>query len=502
MNELTVVDRGGVKHPEIMTIDKAQDLLDTYGVGGTAVKIPGGVDLKKFLGRCDGGWYYDNAALSGTTNGPIKDMVYYTVINGGIAGNRAIVASSHGNNLWIAEVYGDVFRGWVTFARPDDVHNWIDTAIDNHEKSVNHPYATEDSRGMIEIASPAEAISKTEATRAMTSVRVQNLLDTYGIGNRSVQVPAGVNLATYFNSLPVGFYHIDGASAHQNHPTGTEVWGEIIVTAHEVNNYRGLIAMMADGTLYNAAVTAGSFTGWHKKIELGDLPIASTAQRGIVQLYSNVDSTSNTLAATPGAVKIANDNANTRVPQTRRVNGKALTSDITITAADLSVWTRDEADARYMFKTDSPVPAGMPIPWGKPTAPAGYLIMMGQGISAAYPKLQSVYGSVLPDLRGLVIRGLDLGRGLDAGRTVLSYQYDTMQNATGEFCADVSSNSAIGKFVSGAFYDNGWAGTPSDGGTTWNQEVRRIALDLSRVVRTSDETRMKNIAFTYIVKAE
>lgn len=499
MNELTVVDRGGVKHPEIMTIDKAQDLLDTYGVGGTAVKIPGGVDLKKFLGRCDGGWYYDNAALSGTTGGPIKDLVYYTVINGGIAGNRAIVASSHGNNLWIAEVYGDVFRGWVTFARPDDVHNWIDTAIDNHEKSVNHPYATEASRGMIEIASPAEAISKTENSRAMTSLRVQNLLDTYGIGIRSIQVPQGVDLSTYFNTLPAGFYHIDNSSSYQNHPSGTDIWGEIIVTCHEVSNYRGLIAMMADGTLYTAAVQAGSFTGWHKKIELVDLPIASTAQRGIVQLYAGVDSTNNTLAATAGAVKVANDNANTRVPSTRRVNGKALSTDITITAADLGVWTTAQSDARYMLKTESPLPAGTPIPWGKPTAPSGFLIMQGQALSSAFPKLQSVYGGSLPDLRGVVIRGLDLGRGLDPGRTILSYQEDAMQPIYGTLYSQkgLEAPSASGAFTTQTAWISNSGHTGKDYGrtTTWT-------LDSSRVVRTDNETRMKNVAFTYIVKAE
>ena len=105
-------------------------------------------------------------------------------------------------------------------------------------------------------------------------------------------------------------------------------------------------------------------------------------------------------------------------------------------------------------------------------------------------------------MRCLLNPCLDLGRGVDSGRTVLSYQYDTMQNATGQFAADVSSTGAVGKFLEGAFYDNGWTGMPADGGQVWNPEVRKIAFDLSRVVRTSDETRMKNIAFTYIVKAE
>ena len=69
---------------------------------------------------------------------------------------------------------------------------------------------------------------------------------------------------------------------------------------------------------------------------------ATTAQKGIVQLSSATDSVSETLAATPKAVKVANDNAksandnaNSRVPSGRKVNGRALTEDINITAQDI-----------------------------------------------------------------------------------------------------------------------------------------------------------------------
>jgi len=62
---------------------------------------------------------------------------------------------------------------------------------------------------------------------------------------------------------------------------------------------------------------------------------ATTTQKGIVQLSSATDSTSETLAATPKAVKAANDNANGRVPGTRKVNGRALTGDISITVQDI-----------------------------------------------------------------------------------------------------------------------------------------------------------------------
>lgn len=62
---------------------------------------------------------------------------------------------------------------------------------------------------------------------------------------------------------------------------------------------------------------------------------ATTAQKGIVQLSSATDSTSEALAATPKAVKAANDNANGRVPSGRKVNGHALTTDINVTSQDI-----------------------------------------------------------------------------------------------------------------------------------------------------------------------
>ncbi|EHZ8796203.1 TPA: phage tail protein [Escherichia coli] len=62
---------------------------------------------------------------------------------------------------------------------------------------------------------------------------------------------------------------------------------------------------------------------------------ATTARKGIVQLSSVTNSDSETLAATPKAVKAANDNANGRVPSGRKVNGKSLANDVTVTSQDI-----------------------------------------------------------------------------------------------------------------------------------------------------------------------
>lgn len=71
-------------------------------------------------------------------------------------------------------------------------------------------------------------------------------------------------------------------------------------------------------------------------------PDATTTEKGFTKLSSATDSTSEAMAATPKAVKAAydkgkaaDDNANGRVPQTRRVNGHELKSDFDITPGDI-----------------------------------------------------------------------------------------------------------------------------------------------------------------------
>lgn len=355
MNELTVVGRGGVKHPDILTEDEAQNLLDKYGVGGKAVKIPNGTDLQKFLGRCVGGFYYDDASVSGSIGGPIKDKVYYTVISAGVPGNRAVLASSHGNNLWIAEIYGDVFRGWVTFSRPADVTNEIKLAIQAHEATVDHPYATESQQGFIEIASQTEGVSKTENSRAMTSLRTQQLLDTYGIGQRSIQIPPNTDLAVYFATAGCGFYHLDASTGfgYANGP-GDEAygWGEIICTAHEISNFRSLICLIPDGRIYVAGITSGVFSGWKRKLELKDIPHADFYTAGLTRVLDTVDSYETTNAASANSVRVVYNIAEGKVPLTRRINGLTLNNDINITPGLIGAYTGAQTD--YLISTRVP----------------------------------------------------------------------------------------------------------------------------------------------------
>nr|WP_276524474.1 phage tail protein [Enterobacter hormaechei] len=110
---------------------------------------------------------------------------------------------------------------------------------------------------------------------------------------------------------------------------------------------------------------------------------------------------------------------------------------------------------------------------------------------AKFPKLAAVYPSgVLPDLRGVFIRGWDDGRGLDSGRTILSFAADKMR-----------------KHTHALLFGNG------DGGETpavheyyrKSSESTYFAYSGSSGVYLSEEgqneTAPSNVTFNYIVRA-
>ncbi|HHN8981317.1 TPA: phage tail protein, partial [Escherichia coli] len=117
-----------------------------------------------------------------------------------------------------------------------------------------------------------------------------------------------------------------------------------------------------------------------------------------------------------------------------------------------------------------------------------------------YPKLALVWpGLKLPDLRGEFLRVWDDGRGIDNGRTLLSPQGDAIQNVTG-YLVDLYTGvntDALGVFSRSVVQGN--LAPPALGGTV---STSTFNFDLSRVARTSTESRPRNIAFNFLVRAK
>ncbi|EMX3638690.1 tail fiber protein [Escherichia coli] len=148
----------------------------------------------------------------------------------------------------------------------------------------------------------------------------------------------------------------------------------------------------------------------------------------------------------------------------------------------------------------SALPVGVPVPWPSATPPTGWLKCNGAAFSAEeYPELAKAYPTnKLPDLRGEFIRGWDDGRGVDAGRQLLSSQGDAIRNIEG--FADGGIGMSFDA-IRGAFYDAGTRSARMPNNTTDIGKTDDLGFDASRVVPTANENRPRNIAFNYIVRA-
>ncbi|EFO0395731.1 hypothetical protein D0X08_19085 [Escherichia coli] len=148
----------------------------------------------------------------------------------------------------------------------------------------------------------------------------------------------------------------------------------------------------------------------------------------------------------------------------------------------------------------SALPVGVPVPWPSATPPTGWLKCNGAPFSAEeYPELAKVYPALkLPDLRGEFIRGWDDGRGVDSGRVVLTGQSQSVQQHTHDLAMAYSSETA----------DRDRLGMTPDSDMIPIKDMINVTtfngsgwFYLKANGSTGAETRPRNLAFNYIVRA-
>ncbi|HDK7255656.1 TPA: tail fiber protein [Cronobacter sakazakii] len=142
----------------------------------------------------------------------------------------------------------------------------------------------------------------------------------------------------------------------------------------------------------------------------------------------------------------------------------------------------------------SALPVGVPVPWPSATPPTGWLKCNGAPFTAAqYPKLAQAYPELkVPDLRGEFIRGWDDGRGVDAGRNLLSAQGHAYQSHSHRLLMSAGS-AGSGNVI----------GIDSSLNGTLTHNINQPGGGQLRAIEDTGgaETRPRNIAFNYIVRA-
>ncbi|HCO0538438.1 TPA: phage tail protein [Escherichia coli] len=146
----------------------------------------------------------------------------------------------------------------------------------------------------------------------------------------------------------------------------------------------------------------------------------------------------------------------------------------------------------------SALPVGVPVPWPSATPPTGWLKCNGAAFSAEeYPELAKAYPTnKLPDLRGEFIRGWDDGRSVDTGRSVMSAQsarVGYIKFDMGIYGIPAGTGSLI------LSNDILITGHDSNGSSLLLNNSNERAIGEMYVVPA--DTRPRNIAFNYIVRA-
>nr|WP_113633123.1 phage tail protein [Pectobacterium peruviense] len=364
---------------------------------------------------------------------------------------------------------------------------YVDEVIEAHEKSRKHPDGTLTAKGFVQLSNATNSDSEALAATPK-AVKAAN-------DNASGRVPSGrkVNGKALTADITLGAGDV---GAYTKLETDTAV----SVVAAAANN--AATAAASANTNANGRVPSGRTV--NSKALSADISLSA----GDVGAYTKAETDTRVAAATTAANNAAtaaanaNTNANGRVPSGRTVNSKALSADISLSAGDVGALPiAGTAAAASKLATPrkingvafdgtadinllSDFPVGVPIPYPSATPPTGWIKCNGQSFNKSqYPILSSLYPSgVLPDLRGEFVRGWDDGRGVDAGRTLLSYQNDELRS---------HAHGNVPKYLA--------PGGDSDRGSFFSLfSVDDVGIT-AEVGGT--ETRPRNIAFNYIVRA-
>ncbi|WP_260411556.1 tail fiber protein [Pseudomonas glycinae] len=166
-----------------------------------------------------------------------------------------------------------------------------------------------------------------------------------------------------------------------------------------------------------------------------------------------------------------------------------------------------KAEVEALIAKASALPVGSIVAFPVDSPPPGFLELDNSvRSSATYPDLSAYLGGKfnkgdegvgnfrLPEARGEFLRGWDHGRGIDGGRAIGSSQTDTLQNIYGTFDGYLDITT-----VSGAFTMGNMSRSPSP--LNQKDAYHSVILDASKVARTSTETRPRNIAVMWCIKA-
>ncbi|HHE6468363.1 TPA: phage tail protein [Providencia rettgeri] len=239
----------------------------------------------------------------------------------------------------------------IVLATRGYVDDSVKTAIEAHVKSRNHPDATTSAKGFVLLADTlsednTKAVTPKLATEinqravnAQTSANAANTAATNANNNANGRVPSTRKVNNKPLSTDIALSAGD-VNAYTKTETDTKVADAKKAGTDANTNANGRVPntrkvnnkpLSADITL--SAGDVGAYTKAETDTKVADAKKAGTD----AQATANAANT---------AATNANNNANGRVPSGRKVNGKPLSADISLTAGDVGAYTKAEVDSK------------------------------------------------------------------------------------------------------------------------------------------------------------
>ncbi|UFK92836.1 MULTISPECIES: phage tail protein [Providencia] len=239
----------------------------------------------------------------------------------------------------------------IVLATRGYVDDSVKTAIEAHVKSRNHPDATTSAKGFVQLADALSADNNkaitpklaTEinqrAVNAQKSADTANTAATNANNNANGRVPS----IRKVNNKPLST-DITLSAGDVNAYTKTETDTKV-ADAKKAGTDAQTTANNANTAATNANNNANGRVPSTRKVNNKPLSTDITLSAGDVGAYTKTE-TDTKVADAKKVGTDANTNANGRVPNTRKVNNKPLSADITLSAGDMGAYTKAETDTK------------------------------------------------------------------------------------------------------------------------------------------------------------
>jgi len=284
---------------------------------------------------------------------------------------------------------------------------YVDNLLEEHEKSRNHPRASQAAPGLVQLSSQTDLDSEImAATPKAIKIVMENANGRLAKNRNGGDIPNKELFLINVGAPRV--YAKDGYVGEAGQRWTTEQFVEWL---NERGAFRpGLWIFRANISLSRHSVLTDTGYG---DICLGGclIEVSGDINGGIIRITTGLES-----------------------PNPADMYLRTQFTGVVLNKGKSTIWYRTYTDKNKPTPQDigalpasELLPAGVPLPWPSDTPPAGYAIMVGQTFDKArYPLLAKAYpAGRIPDMRGWTIKGKPA-----SGRAVLSQEQDGIKSHT------------------------------------------------------------------------